>query len=94
MNIKNEHEQSGEIYHISPTEIITPNLEKKVITIRVPNGNRNEFIPFEFYNPTRAVESLGIGNKIHVTYKLKGNESKKEPGKFFPSNEAINVIKL
>lgn len=92
--IENKHEQSGEIVFIGPQESITANLSKRTIAIQVPNGQRNEFIPFEFYNPTNVLDKFSVGNKVHITYKLKGNRSKTDQSRFFPSCEALNIQKL
>ena len=93
-NITNQHEQSGEIVFIGQPETITANLVKRVIAIQVPNGSRNEFIPFDFYNPTSVLDAYSVGNRVHITYKLKGNRSKTDPSRFFASNEALNIQKL
>lgn len=92
--IENKHEQSGEIVYIGPTENITANLSKRTIAIQVPNGNRLEMIPFDFYNPTNVLDKFSVGNKVHISYKLKGNQSKNDKTKFFASCEGTNIQKL
>lgn len=93
-DIKNQHEQSGEIVFIGPVESITANFSKRIVAIQVTNGNRNEFIPFEFGNPSDVLNSFTVGNKVHITYKLRGNRHKTDHTKFFAFNEATNMTKL
>ncbi len=82
----------GELFHIGDVEQITDKLRKQTIAVSVIDGQRIERIPFDIFND--SISNLRIGDKVQVTYKLKGKQHKTDPNKFFASNQLISINKI
>lgn len=84
---------TGQVHLIEPTKTFgQKGFRKRTVVLEQTNGRFTNFIPLEFISDAcDSVDSLKVGDKVKVTYRLTGRKWQKDAMsevKFFLSAEA------
>lgn len=84
---------TGTVYMIEPTRTFgQKGFRKRMVVIEQSNGRFSNFLPMEFVQDgCDTVDSLNVGDKVSVAYRLTGRKWQKDEAsevKFFLSAEA------
>jgi len=92
--MNNQFDIQGEIFFLGQEEKISATFSKVTVVLKIENGTRIEYVPFDFLNPTNVFNGFKVGHHAHISFKLRGNRHKTDNTKFFPSNEGLSISKI